>query len=118
MKTILALLICSMPAFAQIGAIREETKTTNPDGSVTFTRKFDPPVQQAAPVYAEPVTIYRTVTTYRSAPTLVTSSVVYAVPVSAKTPVAQYRTGLFGLRRNVVHADGSTTQYGPLGRKR
>lgn len=122
MKAILVLLTCSIPTFAQVGALREEVKTINPDGSVTITRKFDP----VPPPTAMDAVRYKAMTApppiraevhYRAVPEVryVAAPVYYAAPVYAKTPVAEYRVGLFGLRRIVVHADGTTTRYGPFG---
>lgn len=81
----------------------------------TIVEKFAPPVMQAPPiakrVYAAPVMIE-----YRAVPMM--AAPVYAVPMYGKTPVVVERYGLFGLRREVHRADGSSTRYGPLGRRR
>lgn len=64
--------------------------------SVPTTRYYSVPVYSAPVYYAVPA----------AAP-------VYYVPASA--PVVSYRSGLFGLRRNVIRADGAVERYGPFG---
>lgn len=43
---------------------------------------------------------------------------VYAPLIHPKAVVDSYRTGLFGLQHNYVHADGTVARYGPLGFRR
>lgn len=87
------------------------------------------PVKYAAPVYyEEPVRVevryavpevrYAALPVYAAPVATVYAAPVYAVPVYGKAPVASYRTGVFGLKKNVANADGTMTHYGPLGRPR
>ncbi len=120
-----------VPVFGQQPVKR--TTTTNPDGSKSVVEEFAPVKKntvQVPTVVRERITTYEMPVVRYSAPAptvryvevpvavapVVAAPVYFAVP--GRTPVGEYRTGVFGLKKNVVNADGTTTHYGPLGNRR
>lgn len=101
-----------------------------PGVRITETREEippPPPVVEARPRYAVPEVRYAPPAVmyavpevrYVAAPVVYSTPVVmYAAPLYGKVPVSSYRTGVFGLKKNVANADGTMTHYGPLGRPR